>query len=139
MQDKALIDDDAVRVAAVGDASEVLVGKVVREGQVRAELLKARLALGTGAVGIDHAADGREVAGLEVRHGGADLGDAADDLMAGDARVDRRHHVAPLIADLVEIGVADAAEQDLDLHVVFGRIAARDVVEASGDFALPAE
>ena len=34
--------------------------------------------------------------------------------------------LAPLVADLVEIGVADAAEEDFDLHVVFGRIASRD-------------
>ena len=45
-QDEALVDDDAVGVAAVGDASEVLVRRVVGEGQVRAELLEA--ALGTG-------------------------------------------------------------------------------------------
>src|ERR1700728_306330 len=56
MQDKVLIDDNAVRIAAVGDASEVLIGKVVSKGHVRAELLEARLTLGTGAVGIDHAA-----------------------------------------------------------------------------------
>ena len=136
---KRSIDDDAVGVAAVGDASEVFVGKVVGEGHVRAELLQAGLALGTGAVGIDHAADRGEVAGLELGDRGADLGDTADDLMAGDARIDGRHDLAPLIADLVEIGVADAAEQDLDLYVVFGWIAPRDRVEASGDVALAAE
>ena len=48
-QHEALVDHDAVGVAAVGDASEVLVGKVVGEGQVRAELLEAGLALGAGA------------------------------------------------------------------------------------------
>jgi hypothetical protein len=46
--------------------------------------------------------------------------------MAGNARVDRRHDAAPFIADLVEIGVTDTAEQDLDLYVVFGWIAPRD-------------
>ena len=94
--------------------------------QVRAELLEAGLALGAGAVGVDHAADRGEIAGLELGDCGADLRDTADDLMAGDAGVDRGHDVAPLIADLVEIGVADAAEEDLDLNVVFGRIAPRD-------------
>jgi hypothetical protein len=64
--------------------------------------------------------------GLNFGDRGADLGDTADDLMARDAGVDRRHDAAPFIADLVEIGVADAAEQDLDLHVVFGWIATRD-------------
>ncbi len=115
MQHKALIDHDAVGIAAIGDAAEVLIGEVVGEGQVGAELFKAGLALGAGAIGIDHAADRGKVARLEFGDGGADVGDAADNLMAGNARVDGGHDVAPLIADLVEIGVADAAEQDLDL------------------------
>ena len=34
--------------------------------------------------------------------------------------------LAPLVTDLMEIGVADAAEEDFDLHVAFGRIAPRD-------------
>ena len=93
---------------------------------VGAELLESGLALGAGAVGVDQAADCGEVAGLELRHGGADLGDAADDLMAGDAGVDGGHDFPPLVAGLVEIGVADAAEEDFDLHVVIGGIAPRD-------------
>ncbi len=125
-QDESLVDDDAVGVAAIGDASQMLVGKVVGEGRIRAELLEARLALGAGAVRVDHAADRGEVAGLELGDRGADLGDAADDLVAGHAGVDGGHDTAPLVADLVEIGVADAAEEDFDLHVVFGWIAPRD-------------
>ena len=78
------------------------------------------LALGAGAVGVDQAADGGEVAGLEFGDGGADLGDAADDFVAGDAGVDGGHDAAPLVAGLVEVGVADAAEEDLDLDVVAG-------------------
>jgi hypothetical protein len=57
----------------MGDTSEVLVRGVVGKGQVRAELLQAGLALRTGAIGIDHAAHRGEVAGLELRHCGADL------------------------------------------------------------------
>jgi len=44
-------------------------------------------------------------------------------LVPRHARVHRRHHAAPLVAGLVQIGVADAAEQNLHLHIVFGRIA----------------
>ena len=91
MQDEVLVDDDALGVAAVGDAAGVLVGEVVGERHVGAELLETRLALGAGAVGVDQAADGGEVAGLEFGDGGADLGDAADDLMAGNAGVDGGH------------------------------------------------
>ena len=117
-EDEVLLDDDAVRVAAVGDAARVLVREVIGEGQVRAELFKACLAFRACAVGIHEAANGGQVAGLELLDAGADLGDAADDLMAGDAGIDGGHHAAPLVAGLVEIGVADAAEEDLDLDVV---------------------
>ena len=138
-QDEAFIDDNAIGVATVGHASEVLVRGVVGEGHVRAELLKASLALGAGAVGVDHAADRGEVAGLVLRNCRADLGDTADDLVAGDNRVDRGHELAPLVADRVQIGVADAAEQDLDLHVVFGWIAAGSWWRPAPDVALAAE
>src|SRR6185437_14998455 len=65
VEHEALINDDAVRVSAVSDAPEMLVRKVVGENKVRAELFLAGLTLGTGAVGVDHAADRRKVAGLE--------------------------------------------------------------------------
>ncbi len=126
MQDKALIDDDAVRIASIGDAAQVLIGKVVGKGKVRTELLEPGLTFGAGAVGIDHAADGSEVACLELRNGGADAGDSADDLVTRNAWVYRRHRVAPFIASLVEVGVADTAEQDFDLDVVFGQVPACD-------------
>src|ERR1700730_7960435 len=35
----------------------------------------------------------------------------------------RGHDIAPLVTDLMKIGVADAAEENLELHVAFGRIA----------------
>jgi hypothetical protein len=41
-----------------------------------------------------------EVAGIVLANGGADLGDTADDLMAGDNRVDSRHDAAPLVQQL---------------------------------------
>ena len=107
-------------------AAGVLVGEVIGEAHVRAELLEAGLALGACAVGVDEAANGGEVADLELRHGGADAGDAADDLVAGDAGVDGGHHFLPLVARLVEVGVADAAEEDFDLDVVVCRVAAFD-------------
>ena len=43
--------------------------------------------------------------------------------MAGNARVDGGHDAAPLVANLVEIGVTDAAIQNFNLYVVFGWIA----------------
>jgi hypothetical protein len=126
-QDEALVHHHAVGVATVGDAPDVLVRTVVGEGPVRAELLEASLALGAGAVGIDEAAHSGKVARLEPGHRGADLRDAACDLVAGDARVDGGHHAAPLVPDRVEVGVADPAIEDPYLDVLRGRIAPRDL------------
>jgi hypothetical protein len=122
-QDKPFVHDYAISVATISDASEVLVREVVREGYVPAELLKASLALVTGPVGFDHAADRGEIVGLELRDSGADLGNTADDLMARDAGIDSGHDPAPLVTDLMEIGVADTAEEDFDLYVVVSGIA----------------
>src|SRR5438093_2067207 len=110
-QDEAFIDDDALGVAAIGHASEMLVRRVEGEDHVRAELLEASLALWAGAVRIDHAADRGEIAGLVLGNRRADLGDTADDLMTGDNRVIRCHELAPLVADRMEIGVGDATEE----------------------------
>jgi len=120
-----LFDDNTVGIAAIGDASKVHVWRVVGEGHVRAELLETGLALGAVAVGVNQAADCSKVAGLELGDCGADLGDTADDLMSGNAWIDSGHH-APLVTDLVEVRVADTAEKDFDLNVVFARIAPRD-------------
>ena len=123
-ENEALGDNDGVGVSAIGDLAGVLVREVVGEGEVLAELLEAGLAFGTGAVGVDQAAYGGEVTGLEFGNGGADLGYAADDFVSRDARVDGGHDFAPLIAGLVEVGVADATEKNLDLDIVAGGIAA---------------
>src|ERR1700733_8507801 len=117
LQDKALVDDNAVRIAAVGDAARVLVREVIGEDEIRTELLQTLFALGTGAIGIDHTADGGDVSYLEFLNTGADFGDAANDLVAGNAGIHRGHHTAPLIAHLVEIGVTDAAENAFALYM----------------------
>ena len=123
---ETLVDDDALGVAAIGDDSGVLVRRIKRERHIRAELLKARPALGTRAVGIDHAANRCKVARLEFRDCRSDFGHAANDLMTRNNRVHRRHEFAPLITHRVKIGMANTAEQDFDLHIVFGWIATRD-------------
>lgn len=122
-QDKAFVDDDATGVATIGDASEVLVRGIEGEGHVRAELLKAGLALGAGAVRVDHATDPNMITWFEASDIRPDAYHATDNFMARHYRVNT---VAPLVTDMVEIGVADTAEQDFDLNVVFGWIAPRD-------------
>ena len=64
---------------------------------------------------------------------------AADDLVAGNAGIHSGHYVVPFVAHLVQVGVADAAEEDLDLDVVGSGSRRAIVEEASGDVALAAE
>src|SRR5205823_13822158 len=126
-QNKSFIDDDALGVAAVGHASKVFVWGIEGEDHVRAELLKASVAPWTGAIRVDHATDRGDVAGFKLGNGRADSGDAPDDLMAGDNRIIRGHELAPLVANRMQIGVADAAEQNFDLHVAVSWIATVDL------------
>jgi hypothetical protein len=76
-------------------------------------------------VGVNQAADCSKVVGLELDDCGADLGNTADDLMSGNAWIDSGYP-APLVTDLVQVRVADTAEKDFDLNIVFARIAPRD-------------
>src|SRR4029077_11138803 len=126
-QYELFIDDDAIGVATVSDSSQIFVRAVVGEYHVRTKLLKARFAIWAGAVRIDQAANRGEFAGLGLGAFRADLGHTADDFMARDNRVNRRHDTAPLVTNLVKIGVADAAEKDFDLDVAFRRIATIDL------------
>src|SRR4030095_7249786 len=121
------IDDDAFGVATVGYTPEMLVRRVEGEDHVRAELFKVSFAVRTAAVRVDHAADRDEIPGLVLANRGADFGNTPDNLVAGDNRVVRGHELAPLVADRMKIGVADAAEQDFDLHVAVSWIATLDL------------
>lgn len=50
-----------------------------------------------------------------LRHRRPDGGNTADDLMAGHAGV---HGIAPLVFGLVDVGVTDAAEQNVNFNLV---------------------
>ena len=41
--------------------------------------------------------------------------------MTGHDRVHSGHELAPLVPDRMQIGVADAAEENFNLHIAFGR------------------
>ena len=120
-----LFYDNTVRIAAIGDASKVLIWRVVCEGHVRAELLETGLAFGAVAVGVNQTANCSKVARFEPGDCGANLGDTAYDLMPWNAWIDGGHG-APLTTDLVEVRVADTAKKDFNLNIVFARFAPRD-------------
>ena len=65
MEDESLVDNNAVRVTAIGDSPQMFVGKVVSQRDVGTELLQSGFAFGARSVRVDKAADGREISGLE--------------------------------------------------------------------------
>ena len=72
---ESFIHDNRLRVTAVSDPAGMLVRAIVSEsGKLLAILLQAGGATGTLAAGIDHAADGGEIADLEGRNLGAHVG-----------------------------------------------------------------
>jgi hypothetical protein len=77
-------------------------------------------------IGIDKASDAHEVAGFKLGDLGAHLGDATYDFMAGHAGINGRHHGVPFIAGLMQVRMANATEEDFDLHVAGSGIAARN-------------
>jgi hypothetical protein len=110
-QHKLLIDDDALRVAAECVAAGVFIFAVVgKRRAVAAELLEAFLAVRAGVAGIHQATNRRDVARAEVLHAVADACDAADNFVTGNARVVR---FTPFAARRVQVGMANAAEEDL--------------------------
>jgi hypothetical protein len=98
----------------------VLVRRVVGEGRIGAELLQIGLAAGAGVVRIHQTADAGKIARFELGDAGADLGDPADDLMAGDTGVRGGHDTAPFVTGSMEIRVADAAKENFDLNIALG-------------------
>ena len=122
-QGEALRDDDLLAVAAHRGLAVVARGVVGADGALGAVLLLAVLAELALAAGVDHAADADAVADLVLRDGGTHSRDDAGDLVPGHHREDG---LAPLLAHLVDVAVADAGELDVDLHVVIAQGAALD-------------
>jgi hypothetical protein len=116
-------DDDAVRIAAICDASKVPVGRVVRKDPIRAELLKASLALGTVAVRVNHAAYRCDVARLELGDRRTNLGDTANYFVARDTWIDR---ATPFATDCMEVRVTDTTEENFNLNIVLAWLSTRD-------------
>ena len=122
LEREALRHHDVAGIAAEGVAAEHGVRAVIGgDGAARAILLQSLFAARAGAAGIDQAADRGEVADLEAGHRIADGEDAPDDLVTGDARILRAW---PLAADGVQVGMADAAIEDLDGDVLRTGVAA---------------
>ena len=137
LADVILVDDDVLGVATVSGST--LVGLLVVAGAVRvlltavvganhtslAVLLGALLALVTVAARVDEAADTSVVADLELGDVLADSDNNTGDFVSRDHREDSG---TPLLAGLMDVGVADASVGSLNVHVVVSNVAALDCV-----------
>src|SRR5205085_3138590 len=74
---------------------------------------------------VNHAADCSNIAWPKLGDCRSNLSDTANDLMSRNAWIDSRRR-APLATDGVEVRVADTAEKDFDLNIIFTGIAPRN-------------
>ncbi len=113
----ALVHDDVLRIAAEGPARCVRGREVVGADHAVTVVFQTGLAVLAVLAAVDDATDTDQIADLVVFDVIANRRDAADDFMAGHARELR---TSPFGAHLMQVGMADAAEGDIDLHVVRG-------------------
>ena len=84
--------------------AEYLVFEVVGQREASfAVLLFTGAAAGADPAGVHQTPDGSDVALLEFLDGASDRDDAADDFVPGDAGIDRRHDLMPLVAHLMKV------------------------------------
>ena len=128
LEHEILTHDNDIRVAAEGVVApvHVLAGdRLFRRNRRAVVGLQERvrafaIVLVTGAAGlarlaaVHHAADADQVAHGVAGDARPDRTHAPGHLVAGHARIDR---VAPIVLGLMDVRVADAAEQHLDFHL----------------------
>src|SRR5699024_4313307 len=122
-QHEPLVDHDLLGVAALGDGAVDVDRVVGADVALEAVLLLPGAALEAGAARVHHAAHAHAVADLPVGDVRADGGDDARDLVADGEREAR---LAPLVANGVDVAVADPGGGDVDDHVAGPRVAALD-------------
>jgi hypothetical protein len=86
-------------------------------------LFVPRLAVRAGAAGIYHASHRGKVAGLEFRDAVANTGHTAHDFVTRHAWI---NGIVPFVARLMEIGMTNAAKENVDLDVCGAWFAATD-------------
>lgn len=116
--DKVLAANDVAAVATEGPFAAGFAGVGVHGALAHVlVVLSAVLAVTAGA---NKAADADVVADLELLHRGTGLLDASHELVPGDLR---KGGEAPLVAGLVDVGVAKTAVKDFHEDLIFKRVA----------------
>lgn len=124
-QNELLLDHDLVGVAAQGIFTAKYRAVVSTGKTALAILLVALCAGGTLLAAVDHAADTGEVADLELLDAGAHRSHPTDDFVARDRRI---KCVVPFIARSMQIGVAHATVENVDLHIIVAWRAALELI-----------
>ena len=119
-QNVVLVDHDVIGIAAHGGRAVFVATVVGPHRNNGAVLLQSLLTLGAGAAGIDHASNPHLIANLVFCDATAHRGNDSGDLVARDHGEDG---ATPLIAGLVNIGVADPAKLDVDGNIVLAGFA----------------
>src|SRR5436190_734660 len=126
-QHEGFAHHNAVGISAVSYSAENFVFGVVGErGEIDAELLLTRAAVDADAAGADHAADTDCVAFFEPRYRVAGFRDTANDFVPGHNGINGWQRALPFIANLVQVGMTNAAVLDLNLHIVWAQVAPGD-------------
>ena len=116
LQNEAVVYDDLLGIAAKCVAERVGARRVIsRDAPGLAILLQAICAGMAMLAAVDHAADADQIPFLE---GGNLLSEPADptyDLMSGYTWVDG---AMPFIPGRMQVGMADPAKHDVDLHIM---------------------
>jgi hypothetical protein len=129
-QDVVLVHHDPGGIAALGRSFAVpFVTVVGKTHAFRAELLLAGVAGLAVATGIHEATDADVVPDPETLDRRAGRLHGAHDLVPGDHGKDR---AAPFVTDLVEVGMADPAEGDVDHDIVGTGFAPLDCERGQG-------
>jgi hypothetical protein len=120
-----LVDHDVRRVATEGQRLSVLFESVVgHHERAAAKLFLPVVASFAVPAGVHETTDTDRIACGEPRHRAPDTADPPDDLVPGNHG---EHPVSPLVANLMNIGMADAAIEDLDQDVFGTRVPALEV------------
>src|SRR5437870_5425647 len=118
-QHKRFVHDNALRIAAVGDAAEDFVIAVVGQDHfILAVLLFACDTTRALAARIDHTADCGNVAFLEFLNRAARLHHTPDNFMSWHTRINGRHERVPFVTNQMQVRMTDTAVQDLDLNIL---------------------
>lgn len=116
---KPLVDDDFLRVAALGDTSVDIMGVVSTDRPVETRLLLPGLALLTVSARVDQTSDAYSVSRFVLRDLGTNSLNDSGNLMTDGQREVR---LAPLVANGVNVRMTDSSSFNVDDDVVGTRV-----------------